>query len=83
MSAKIIVGIEDDTPIHQALECVLQVVSDGRISETSKGVKHFCWHTHFRNGVHVYTRTKKNNQTSDSFGVYSTKKAYPVDIKVE
>ncbi len=70
MANRIIIDIQDDTPIHQALDCVKQVVYSGRISETTKGIKHFCWCSTFQSGITVLTRIKKKDQTSDSFVVY-------------
>lgn len=70
MLNRIIIDIQDNTSIDRALDAVRLVVLEGRVSETSVGVKHFCWATIFhKSGIAVYTRTKKKNQTSNSFFV--------------
>ena len=69
MANRIIIDVQDDTSIDRALDAVMLVVQMGKISVTSKGIKHYCWYSNFKNGVAVYTRTKKKNQTSDSFFV--------------
>lgn len=52
-----------------ALRRVARVIDDGRVSQTSLGVLHFCWCTIWPDNVAVITRTKKKNQKSDSFRV--------------
>lgn len=69
MSGKIIIKFDNGIDEIQALSNVLRVIQEGRVSKTSKGVKHFCWSTRFCNGICVFVGVKKKNQTSDSFRV--------------
>lgn len=74
MSNRIIIDVQDNTSLDHVLDAVRLVILNGKISKTTKGVKHFCWVTTFRNGIVVYTRHKKKNQKSDSFLVRTEKR---------
>ncbi len=70
MKGRIIIDFDGESITETvALDRVLAVVREGRISETAKGVEHFCWHTSFRDGTEVSARKKKKRQQSDSFMV--------------
>lgn len=71
--ARLIIDIQGAIPVHQAVECVRQVVSEGKISESTTGVKHYCWATRFRNGLVIFTKTRRKGQQSDSFVVRKDK----------
>jgi hypothetical protein len=72
--SRIIIDIPDDAiGLSEAMQCVREVILMGRVSKTTKGVKHFCWHTSFKNGLGVSARVKKKGQKSDSFVVVEKK----------
>lgn len=75
---KIIIQYEDVSEI-EAITCVREVIDSGRVSENSKGIKHFCWATTFKNKfslkkILVAVRTKRTEKSPDSFIVYKIKK---------
>lgn len=70
MKGCIIIDFEGEGITEEvALSRVLSVVKLGRIEETTKGTKNFCWHTSFKDGTEVSVRVKKKGQQSDSFTV--------------
>jgi hypothetical protein len=67
---RIIINIPDESEELRAVECVLSVMKQGRVSQTTDGTRHFCWLTKFGDGIYVSTHRKRNLKT-DSFAVYS------------
>lgn len=63
---KFIIDYDEEIDVCRVMELIFMVVGDGKISETNKGVKHYCWVTKFSDCT-VITREKKEGQTSDSF----------------
>lgn len=61
---KIIINIKDDTPFNSALECVQQVIKQGRISDDGRS---YCYLTVFTNTIHVAAVA---NKKSDTFTVW-------------
>lgn len=71
---RIIIDCYGVSPLD-ALNHVRSVVHQGKISQTTKDVKHYCWVVKFcGSNVVVSTRIKKKGQTSDSFMVYRVKR---------
>ena len=71
---RIIIDFDESTTPDRVLDRVRLVVLQGKISKTTKGIKHYCWHTSFRGGFEVSVRVKKKGQTSDSFIVWKKSK---------
>ena len=71
MKKRIIINIQDNTDIEDAVRRVLHVISGGRISQTGDGTKHYCWITTWTDGIVVGTNRKKNKNT-DSFNVWKS-----------
>jgi hypothetical protein len=55
---KIIIDIRDDIPHETAMERVMYVIQQGRVSK--KG-KLFCYVTTWKDGIKVYTRDYRKN----------------------
>ena len=72
-TGKIIIDIRSGISEEDALHHVLAVVNWGKISVGAKGKKHYCWHTEFKDGIHVSVKTKYNTDT-DTFVVYKHEK---------
>lgn len=70
MAEKLIIQIEDDTPIEKALDVVKAVVAAGRVSMGRHGPQ-FCFHTSFTNGLHC---SVVQNEQSERFIIYREEK---------
>lgn len=66
---RLIIDYPDDMLPSDAITLVKCVVAEGRVSETQKGVKHFCWLTRFANGNTVLSRRKSTAKSADSFRI--------------
>ena len=69
---KIMIDVEDDIPLHDAMENVNAVITEGKISMATiagKEVAHYCWVTMFDDVV-VSTRRKRKPDSCDSFRVH-------------
>jgi hypothetical protein len=73
-TGRIIIDIREGVNEEDALQHVLAVIRWGRISVGAKGKQHYCWHTEFKDGVHVSVRAKYNTNT-DTFVVYKRLKS--------
>jgi hypothetical protein len=60
---KIIININDDIPVEQALMKVAQIIGGGR---TSNDGKNYCYATAWENGTIIYV---ERNKKSDTFRV--------------
>lgn len=72
---KIIVTIEDDIAPATAMQAVLSVIYEGKVSQDTKGRKYYCWATTFQedNGkIIVFTKQTRNENTA-SFRVIKRK----------
>jgi len=69
MKTRIIINIQDNIDIEDAVGRVVNVISGGRVSQTSDGTEHYCWITTWTDGMVVGTNRKKNKNT-DSFNVW-------------
>ena len=58
----------------EAVLYVHRVIYEGRISESS-GIKHYCWHTEFKDGTSVSVRRKHREGAADSFIVKANEPA--------
>ena len=66
VNIQVLGGVELDT----AMMAVSRVIENGRMSEAA-GVKCFCWHTSFNDGLQVSVlRPDKRRPNVDSFVVY-------------
>ena len=65
MSRRIIIEYDDVEP-SVAINRVLCVMSDGRISEAN-GIPHYCWYTSWPDRIGVLTRRKRSESSADSF----------------
>ena len=63
---RIIINIRD-LPDQHALERVLAIVKEGKISGNGKS---YCYHSRFKDNVHVSTREPRKNSTTTTFYVY-------------
>lgn len=70
MAEKLIIQIEDNTPIEQALDIVKAVVASGRESMGRYGPQ-FCFHTSFTNGLQC---SVVQNEHSERFVIYREEK---------
>ncbi len=70
---RIIIDIEDGISPSVATAHVGMTIHQGRISENTAGVKHYCWLTAFTNGLVVSVRRKRTPDAADSFRVYREK----------
>lgn len=60
MPTKLIIDNRTKLSDEQALLRVVQVVNEGKISKTSKGVQ-YCFEVTFKDGMAVYTTANKNS----------------------
>ena len=65
--SKFIIDIRDDIGDYEAIECLMSVVAEGRIS---KGETLYCYHTKFYNGIHVSAMEKRKGSDTDKFIVH-------------
>ncbi len=68
---KIIIEFEEHLNAFEVLDMVKKVIAGERVSETSNGVKHYCWHTIFPDRKTVSVRRKRKPTAADSFIVLS------------
>lgn len=67
------IDIRDEIPPEIALECVKQVVSEGKISVGEKGKKHYCWVTSFNTSIGKIMVVTRQYRKDDCFVVYKYK----------
>lgn len=64
------IDIKDNIPPVIALECVKQVVAEGKVSKGERGKMYYCWATSFNTPVgHIFVVTRQYRK-SDCFIVY-------------
>ena len=74
MKRRINIQVRDGTELATAMMAVSRVIENGRVSEAA-GVKCFCWHTSFNDGLQVHVlRPDKRRPNVDSFVVYEQEK---------
>lgn len=64
------IDIKDNIPHEIALECVKQVVSDGKVSTGEKGKKYYCWATLFQTNIGKIMVATRQYRKDDCFVVY-------------
>ena len=67
------IDIRDEIPPEIALECVKQVVSEGKISVGEKGKKYYCWVTSFNTSIGKIVVVTRQYRKDDCFVVYKYK----------
>ena len=64
---KIHIEVEDDISPVLVMECVKQVIRDGRVSEGENGKKYYCWATSFNTPIGEVMVFTRQNRKSDCF----------------
>ena len=67
------IDIRDDIPPVLALECVKQVVAEGKVSTGENGKKYYCWATSFQTNVGKIMVVTRQYRKDDCFVVYKNK----------
>lgn len=67
------IDIRDEIPPVIALECVKQVVKDGKVSVGEKGKKYYCWATSFQTSAGKIMVVTRQYRKDDCFIVYKIK----------
>ena len=67
------IDIKDDIPPVLALECVKQVVAEGKVSTGEKGKKYYCWATSFQTSAGKIMVATRQYRKDDCFIVYKIK----------
>lgn len=68
--SKIIIDIRGDIKPAVALECVRQVVAQGKVSEGERGKKYYCWATRFFTPEGTIVVSTRQYRKNDCFVVY-------------
>lgn len=71
--AKIHIEIRDDISPSIAVECVNQVIIEGKVSHDTKGKAYYCWATRFATSEGNLVVSVRPYRKSDCFVVYKYK----------
>lgn len=67
------IDIRDEIPPEIALECVKQVVKEGKVSTGENGKKYYCWGTRFKTNIGNIMVATRQYRKDDCFIVYKIK----------